>query len=112
MSVDDDLSMQGIWTKRLIRGIYKRKGQIDKIENTEEISQDKSDEISITSNDKPHYYREFKMSSIVENIGPSKNRGKSPFKNAKKSMFGGSILEQEVNLDSRNLDQSTELDKK
>ena len=43
MSVDDDTSMLGIWTKRLIRGIYKRKGQIDEIENTEEVSEIKSD---------------------------------------------------------------------
>ena len=93
MSVDDDLSMQGVWTKRLIRGIYKRRGQIDKIENTEEISEDKSDTNSLTSNEKPHYYREFKMSSIVENLGPLKNKGKSPIKFASKSMFGGGIIE-------------------
>ena len=43
MSVDDDTSMLGIWTKRLIRGIYKRKGQVDEIENTVEISEIKSD---------------------------------------------------------------------
>ena len=31
MSLDENGSIQGIWSKRLIRGIYKRKGQIDEI---------------------------------------------------------------------------------
>ena len=83
-----DNSMQAHWSKLLIRGIYMRKGIINLVQGSD-VEDNKSIESSVSSLFAPHYYREFKMSKVVEKSGVLKTAANEiKIENATKSMFG------------------------